>query len=155
MESTQLQKLETKVIMKASAEQFYDILCNKTHQIPSIFPDNLLSVQIHKGQWGTEGSIISWNYLHEGKVTEVKEMLEDIDKENNKISFKVMEGELLKHYKSFKIIIQATPKENGSIVHCVFQYQKQKHDIPDPHAILQITVEMSKKINEYLTHHHN
>ncbi|KAG2372481.1 MLP-like protein [Vigna angularis] len=148
----EVQKLETKVSMKASAEKFYDILCNKTHQLPTISSQNLLSVQIHKGQWGTQGSIISWNYLHEGKVSVVKEMLEDIDKEKKKISFRVIEEELLKHYKSFKIMIQVTPKEKGSTLHCVFEYQKQRHQIPDPHAILQITLQINNKINAYLTH---
>jgi len=64
MACSQIQKLESEVSMNASAEKFYDILCNKTHQLPKISPQNLLSVQIHKGQWGTQGSIISWNYLH-------------------------------------------------------------------------------------------
>ncbi|XP_022635973.1 MLP-like protein 43 [Vigna radiata var. radiata] len=147
MACCEVQKLETKVSMKASAEKFYDVLCNKTHQLPNISPQNLLSVQIHKGQWGTQGSIISWNYLHEGKVSVVKEILEDIDKEKKKISFRVIEGELLQHYKSFKIMIQVTPMEEGSTVHCVFEYQKQRHHIPDPHAIMQITLHINNTIN--------
>lgn len=64
MAYSQLQKLEANVSIKASAEQFYDVLCHKTHQIPKIFPEKALSVEILKGAWGTEGSIISWNYLY-------------------------------------------------------------------------------------------
>jgi len=98
--------------------------------------------------------VLYWR-TKEGKVSVVKEMVEDIDKEKKKISFRVIEGELLQHYKSFKIMIQLTPKQKGSTVHCVFEYQKQKDHIPDPHAILQITLDINNKINAYLTHNHN
>uniref|UniRef100_K7ME84 Bet v I/Major latex protein domain-containing protein n=1 Tax=Glycine max TaxID=3847 RepID=K7ME84_SOYBN len=152
MAYSQLQKLEANVSIKASAEQFYDVLCHKTHQIPKIFPEKALSVEILKGAWGTEGSIISWNYLY---VCVAKEVIEGIDKKNKKMSFKVIEGDVLGHYKSFKFIMQVTPKEKGSVVQCVVEYEKQKDHIPDPHTLLQSTVELCKKINAYLTQDNN
>jgi len=62
MACSQLQKIETKVHLKASAQQFYDVFCNRTHHIANISPKKIHSVQILKGEWGTERSIISWNY---------------------------------------------------------------------------------------------
>jgi len=55
--------METKVHIKASAEQFYDVFCNRPYRIANILPQIIQSVQIHKGEWGTQGSIISWNYI--------------------------------------------------------------------------------------------
>jgi len=64
MANSQIQKVEANVHIKASAEEFHDVLCNRTHHIANILPQKIKSVEIHKGEWGTEGSIISWNYLH-------------------------------------------------------------------------------------------
>ncbi|KAK7401200.1 hypothetical protein VNO78_12522 [Psophocarpus tetragonolobus] len=151
MAHSQLQMIEATVSIKASAEQVYDVICNKTHQIPKIFPEKALSVEILKGAWGTEGSVLFWNYLHEGKVCVAKEVIEGIDKKNNKIAFKVIEGDILGYYKSFKFVMQVIPKENRSMVHSVVEYEKLKDDIPDPHSLLQSTVDLTKKINAYLT----
>ncbi|KAK7334631.1 hypothetical protein VNO80_26391 [Phaseolus coccineus] len=152
---SQPQKIETKVHMKASAEQFYDVFCNRLHHIPNISPQQVQSVQIQKGEWGTEGSIISWNYIHDGNSCVAKEVVEGIDRENYKLSFKVLEGDLLGHYKSFKSNLQVTPKENGSVVMYTVEYEKQENHIPDPHTVLQVGVELIKNIDSYLTQEHN
>ncbi|KAG5117933.1 hypothetical protein JHK84_044046 [Glycine max] len=44
----QLQKVEADMHIKASAEQFYDVLCNRTHHVANIFPGKIQSVEIHK-----------------------------------------------------------------------------------------------------------
>lgn len=64
MAHSQIQKVEANVHIKASADQFHDVLSNRTHHIANIFPKVVKSVEIHKGEWGTEGSIISWSYSH-------------------------------------------------------------------------------------------
>ncbi|KAL2330798.1 hypothetical protein Fmac_018379 [Flemingia macrophylla] len=153
--ASQIPKVETNVHIEASADQFYDVFCNKTHLIANIFPEKIHSVEIHKGEWGTEGSIISWNYLHEGKPCVCTEVVEGIERENNKVNFKVIEGDLLEHYTSFKFILQVTPKEKGSIVHWVVEYEKAKDGIPEPHFMLQIVVEESQKLDAYLTKYYN
>ncbi|WVZ01280.1 hypothetical protein V8G54_027349 [Vigna mungo] len=216
MACCEVQKLETKVSMKACAEKFYDVLCNKTHQLPNISPQNLLSVQIHKGQWGTQGSIISWNYLHgkmansqvqkletnvylqeaaevvfdvfcnktysvakafptkiqsidinegewgtegsiiswkyvhDGKNCVAKEVIGDIDRENYKVSFKVIEGDLLQNYTSFKFVMQFIPKENGNVTKLVLEYEKQNYDTPDPLTMIQLANEVIEKVGAFL-----
>jgi len=64
MANSQILKVEASVHINASAEQFHDLYCNRTHHIANILPQIVKSVEIHKGEWGTEGSIICWNYLH-------------------------------------------------------------------------------------------
>jgi len=66
---------EIKVHIKASAEQFYDVLCNRTHHIATIAPEIIQSVQIHEGEWGSEGSIISWTYIHGMQTSTSKTLL--------------------------------------------------------------------------------
>jgi len=84
-----------------------------------------------------------------------KEVVEGIDKENGKVSFKVLEGDVLELYKSFKCNLQVTPKENGSVVQWALEFEKQENHIPDPHTLLQLGVEMSKNIDSYLTQENN
>jgi len=54
MAYSQVQKMETKIQMEASDEQFYDVFCNRPHHIANITPETVQSVQIHKGEWGSE-----------------------------------------------------------------------------------------------------
>ncbi|XP_014500391.1 MLP-like protein 28 [Vigna radiata var. radiata] len=151
MAHSQIQKVEANVHIKASADQFHDVLSNRTHHIANIFPKVVKSVEIHKGEWGTEGSIISWSYSHDGKICVAKEVVESIEKEKNKTVFKVIDGDLLKHYKNFKLIVQATPKEDGSVVNWVLEYEKQNSHTPDPYTLLELGIEMTKEIGAYLT----
>ena len=82
-------------------------------------------------------------------------MVEGLDMKYNKMTFKVIEGDLLGHYKSFKFLLQVTPKEKGSVVNWVLEYEKQNDNTPDPYTLLELTVEMSKEIGAYLSQDHN
>ncbi|KAL2330797.1 hypothetical protein Fmac_018378 [Flemingia macrophylla] len=68
MANSQLQKVETVVHIKASADKFYDLTCNSTHYIADIYPEKVLSIEIHE----------------EGKTCLAKEVVEGFDRENNK-----------------------------------------------------------------------
>nr|XP_007148876.1 hypothetical protein PHAVU_005G021700g [Phaseolus vulgaris]ESW20870.1 hypothetical protein PHAVU_005G021700g [Phaseolus vulgaris] len=124
--------IETKVHLKASAQQFYDVFCNRPHHIANILPKK-----------------------YNEKKYVAKEVVEGINKENCKLSFKVLEGDLLGLYKSFKTDFQVTPKGNGSVVQWTLVFEKQENHIPDPHTLLQLVVEMSKNIDSYLTQENN
>ncbi|KAK7323471.1 hypothetical protein VNO77_26945 [Canavalia gladiata] len=152
MAYSQLQKEETKVYINSSAEKFYDVFCNRPYHIPKLCNEKIQAVNIHKGEWGSEGSIISWNYINDGKAGVAKDVVEGIDKKNNKMSFKVIEGDLLgDFYKSFKFVLEVIPKGNGSEVHWVIEYEKQNENIPDPHTMSQLLFEITKNIDGYIT----
>ncbi|XP_020967082.1 LOW QUALITY PROTEIN: MLP-like protein 43 [Arachis ipaensis] len=152
MATSQVQKIETEFHIKADAKEFYDVFCNKTHHVAKVCPDKVqASVVIHEGGWGTERSIISWSYVHDGKACVSKEIIEDIDKEDNKMSFRVLEGDLLNHYKSFKFLLHAVPKKDGgSMVHWTMEYEKINDNTSDPHTLMQLLVDMSKQIEAHL-----
>ncbi|XP_028759007.1 MLP-like protein 43 [Neltuma alba] len=143
-------KLETDVHIKATAEQFHDVFCSRTHHIANVCPEKVQGVEIHEGEWGSQGSIIFWNYVHDGKKCVAKELVEHIDKENNKITFKVLEGDLMEDYKTFRITIQVFPQEKGSVVHWIMDYEKLKNHSPDPHSLLQLAIDVSKDIDAHL-----
>ena len=149
--SSDCAKVEADVEIKASAAKFHEMFTHKPHHISNASNRNIQGCDLHEGDWGTVGSVVSWNYFHDGKAKVAKELVEAIDAENNLITFKVIEGDLLEHYKSFKATIHATPKGEGCNVHWTMEYEKHHDDIEDPHTLLQCAVEVSKDIDAHLT----
>ena len=66
-----------------------------------------------------------------------KERIEEVDPETNLISFRVIEGDLMKEYKSFLATIQVAPKHGGtgSIVHWHFEYEKISEEVAHPQTL--------------------
>lgn len=81
----------------------------------------------------------------------VAEEVEAIDDEKNSTTFRVIEGNLMKLYKNFVFIVQATSKEGGgSIVHWTLQYEKLSEEVTEPYSLLQLGVHLSKDIDLHL-----
>ena len=82
-----------------------------------------------------------------------KEIVEAIDEEKNLITFKVIEGDLMEHYKSFKCTLQATPKSEGqgSVIHWTIEYEIKHHEeILEPHSMIEFVTELSKDLETHL-----
>ncbi|GKU98018.1 hypothetical protein SLEP1_g11075 [Rubroshorea leprosula] len=144
-------KVETDVELKASAEKFHEVFCGRPHHISNVSPDKIQGVELHDGEWGKEGSIICWSYVHDGEAKIAKEKVEAIDPKNNSITFRVIEGDLLKEYKSFIVKIDVTPKGEGSVAHWTLEYEKLKDDVPHPETLLGFCSEVSKELDNHLT----
>ncbi|GLT36903.1 hypothetical protein SLA2020_112500 [Shorea laevis] len=144
-------KLETDVELKASAQQFHEVLCSRPHHISNVSPSKIQGVQLHQGEWGKEGSVIIWNYVSDGKAKVLKEQVEKIDPVKNSVTYKVIEGDVLNEYKSFKITIQVTPKGTGSVSHWTYEYEKLHPGISHPEKFLQFATELSREIDSHLT----
>ncbi|KAL5553449.1 hypothetical protein UlMin_040850 [Ulmus minor] len=145
-------KLETNVEIKASAAKFHDIFMKRPHHISNVSSEKIQGCELHEGEWGTVGSVIYWNYYHDGKACVAKEVIEAVDEEKNLITFKVIEGDLMDHYESFKATLQATPKTEGegSVVHWFVEYKKKHGDIVDPHTLLEFLADLSKDLEKHL-----
>ncbi|KAL1209491.1 MLP-like protein 28 [Cardamine amara subsp. amara] len=150
--SSLVEKLKIEVEIEASAEKFHHMFATKPHHVSKATPGNIQSCDLHEGEWGQVGSIIFWNYVHDGVAKVLKERIEELEPEKNLITFRVLEGDLLKEYKSFLIRIQVTPKlgEPGSIVHWHVEYEKISDEVAHPETLLQFFVEISKEIDEHL-----
>ncbi|XP_024030707.1 MLP-like protein 43 [Morus notabilis] len=145
-------KLETDVEIKASPKKFHDIFKHRPHHISNHSSDKIHGCEIHEGEWGTVGSVIYWNYFHDGKPRVAKEIVEAIDDEKNLITFRVIEGDLMEHFKSLTVTMQANPKPEGegSIVHWTLEYEKHHNEIIDPHTLLQFGADVSKDLENHL-----
>lgn len=88
--------------------------------------------------------------MADGVPEVAKEIIEAIDDENNSTTFKVIEGHLLEKYKNFHLIVQATQKEEGSLVHWILKYEKVSEDIPEPKGMLKLAIDVTKDIDAHL-----
>ena len=86
----------------------------------------------------------------DGKDQVVKQVVESIDEENKAVTFKVIEGDLLKEYKSFKGIVQSIPKGEATWVHWTFEYEKLNKDIPHPFKLFEYTIHLSEELDDHL-----
>ncbi|KAK8627597.1 hypothetical protein V6N13_135205 [Hibiscus sabdariffa] len=123
-------KVEADVEIKASPEQFHDMLANKLHHVH-----------------------VPYQQRQDGKDKVAKEVVEAVDPDKNLIVFRIIDGDLMKEYKSFLLTLQAFPKSegSGSIVHWKMEYEKLHDGIDHPETLLQLGLEVSKDIDAHLT----
>ncbi|OMO99724.1 hypothetical protein COLO4_13121 [Corchorus olitorius] len=143
-------KLETDVEIKASAKDFHDMFWNKPHHISNACNDKIHGCDLHEGEFGKVGSVVVWHYTHARKVA--KEVVEAVDETKNAITYRVIEGDLMKEYKTFVVHIQATPKSNGNgcIIHWILEYEKLHEGVAHPETLLSFVADMSKDIDAHL-----
>ncbi|KAF2594788.1 hypothetical protein F2Q70_00045228 [Brassica cretica] len=135
-------KLEVDVDIKASAGKFHHMFAGRPHHVSKASPGNIRSCDLHEGEWGKV----------DGEAKVAKERIEAVESEKNLITFRVIEGDLLKEYKSFVITIQATPKQEGpgSTVHWHVEYEKIDERVAHPETFIEFCVQVSKEIDEHL-----
>ncbi|OMO99731.1 hypothetical protein COLO4_13128 [Corchorus olitorius] len=145
-------KIETDVEIKASAQQFHDMFWTRPHHVSNACDDKIHGCELLEGDWGNVGAIVLWHYTHDGERKVAKEVVEAVDEANNSITFRVLEGDLMKEYKTFVIHIQATPKSdgNGCIVHWIMEYERLHDDVDHPETLLEFAVDVSKDIDCHL-----
>ncbi|XP_010415780.1 PREDICTED: MLP-like protein 31 [Camelina sativa] len=146
-------KLETDMEIKNSAHKFYHMFAERPHHVSTASPGHIQNCELHEGEWGKVGAILFWDYIHEGVEKVAKERIVASEPEKNLMTLSIIEGDLMKEFKSFVITFQVTPKEGGpgSIVHWHIEYEKISEEIAHPETILQFHVDMAKGVDEYLS----
>uniref|UniRef100_A0A1J3CSY7 MLP-like protein 28 n=1 Tax=Noccaea caerulescens TaxID=107243 RepID=A0A1J3CSY7_NOCCA len=144
--------VETTVELKSSSEKFHDMLVGRPHNLSDASPSNLQGCELHEGEIGQVGAVLLWNYVHDGEAKVMKHRMESVEPEKNRVTYRVLEGDVMNEYKSFLITFQVTPKEGepGSIAHWHFEYEKINDEVAHPETLLQLAVEVSKEMDEHL-----
>ncbi|GAB2226668.1 hypothetical protein Droror1_Dr00022487 [Drosera rotundifolia] len=128
---------------------FHDMFSTKPHHISNVSPQHIQGCDLHEGEFGVPGSVVSWNYVVDGKANVVKEIVEAIDVENKSITFNVIEGDLTKEYKTFKVTIDIVPKGDTDVVKWTIDYEKLQESVPEPIKILELTINITKDIEAH------
>ncbi|CAK9154745.1 unnamed protein product [Ilex paraguariensis] len=142
-------KVEAEVEIKCDADEFFHSWGGKAHQLPNLCSEKLHNVEVHEGDWKTEGSAKLWTYVHEGKVETLKERLK-IDEENKHLTADVIEGDPMKLYKIYKVSLQIITKGQSSFAKWSIDYEKINEDVPAPTAYLDWIVNSSKLVDKSL-----
>ncbi|GAB4828755.1 hypothetical protein Ancab_040611 [Ancistrocladus abbreviatus] len=146
-------KLKGKLIaefeLRSSGDLFHEMFSSKPHHVKHISPHHIQGCDLHEGQFGTQGSVISWNYAIDGKPCVAKEIVEVIDVENKTITFSVIEGDLTKEYKAFKLTIDIKPEGDTNLVKWTLDYEKLHGGIGEPIKILELAINITKDIEAH------
>ncbi|CAL5399991.1 unnamed protein product [Camellia sinensis] len=62
-------KLVRQVEIKSDGDAFHELFRDKPHHVSTMSPGNIHGVDLHEGDWGHVGSVISWNYTHDTNHT--------------------------------------------------------------------------------------
>ncbi|KAL2560285.1 hypothetical protein AAZV13_20G015000 [Glycine max] len=132
---SQPDSLVAEIEVKTSADHFYDTLKGKKqHRIHDVAPHHIHKVEVHEGD----------------TVETLKERV-DFDDENKKITYTILEGVMLKYYKSYKVIVHVLPKgDEHSLVKWTFLYEKVDHTAPEPTKYKDLVVKLTKNVEAHL-----
>ncbi|KAH7526831.1 hypothetical protein JRO89_XSUnG0047100 [Xanthoceras sorbifolium] len=161
-------RLEADIEIKAPAEKYYNIFKAQCHHVPNIASTNVQGVDLHEGDWETHGSVKLWKYT----IVEIKSPADKFYKvfsceadsipnlsSDNLHAVELHEGDwdahgagdLMKHFKSYKVIIHVVPKSSeGSLVRWIWEYEKLQEDGPTPSKYVDAVTKLTKNIDANL-----
>ncbi|CAI9785470.1 unnamed protein product [Fraxinus pennsylvanica] len=142
-------KLTAQIEMRAGGDVFHDLFRYTPHQIPKISPTTIQGCDLHEGEWGTVGSVYFWNYTHDGKPQVAKEVIEAIDEAKRSVTFKLIEGDLLKVLKAFKVSFHVETDGDIDLITWTLEYEKLNDDVEDPITLLGFCIKLAKDIESH------
>ncbi|KAG5607539.1 hypothetical protein H5410_029031 [Solanum commersonii] len=140
-------KLVAHVEVKCGGELFHDHFNSKPHHSPNI-SDKINHFEVNEGELGTVGTLVEWRFNYDGEERVAKQVIDHIDEEKKRITFKFIDGFFMELYKTLSTTLDA--EENW--ISWTFEYEKQNEDIPEPLILLGIGIDLIKDID---SHHHN
>ncbi|CAH9073948.1 unnamed protein product [Cuscuta epithymum] len=144
-------KIEVDVEVNVGAEKLWSSLKDSINVFPKAFPEQYKSIEVVEGDGVSVGSVRLVTFA-EGTplVTFSKEKIESVDEEKKSLSYNVIEGDILKYYKSFKANVGVTPQGDGSLVKWCCEFEKASDEVPEPSLIKDAAVKTFKGLEVYL-----
>ncbi|XP_052206234.1 kirola-like [Diospyros lotus] len=142
-------KMARQVAIKSGGDVFHEIFRDRPHHISNMAPAHIQGCALHEGEWGKVGSIIFWNYTHDGKGKVVKNVIEAVDEANKSVTFKVIEGDLMQLYKSFSATVHVDTSGVDNLVTWTFQYEKLNDGVEDPNTLMDFCINVTKDIEAH------
>ncbi|KAJ0038495.1 hypothetical protein Pint_23050 [Pistacia integerrima] len=144
-------KLDVEIEVKSSADKFWGAIRDSTSLFPKAFSHDYKSIEVLEGDGKAPGSVRRITYAEGSPIVKVStEKIEAVDDVKKEVSYRVIDGDLLKYYKVFKGIVAVSPKGDGSLVKWSCEYEKASNEIPDPSVIKEFAVKNFKEVDEYI-----
>ncbi|TQD72016.1 hypothetical protein C1H46_042444 [Malus baccata] len=155
----QIAKIDAQAEIKSSPDKFHGFFKNNITSFPQMFPQIFKSVEVVGGDSEpTCSSLIlvrvsSMRFEsqpREGPVT-AKIKIPAVDDEITSINFVVLDGDVLKLYKTFKAKLEISKAGNGgSTVKWTLEVEKANANAPEPKLYADHAIKVSKGIDAYL-----
>ncbi|XP_004297655.1 PREDICTED: MLP-like protein 423 [Fragaria vesca subsp. vesca] len=150
-------KLHVEVEVKSPADKFWVSIRDSTEVFPKAFPHDYKSIDVLEGDGKAVGSVRLITYSEGSPIVKVsKETIDMVDETNKAVAYQVIDGDLLKYYKSFKCILTVIPKGaegEGSLVKWSCEYEKAHEQVPEPSIIKDFAVKNFKELDDYVLAH--
>ncbi|KAF8095737.1 hypothetical protein N665_0323s0005 [Sinapis alba] len=145
-------EVEANVEIKAPAMKFYHMFSVRPQDVSKASPENIQGASVQEGEMGRVGTHVTSNYVLDGKPKVAKDRIEAVEPKKNMIKYRVIEGDLMKEFKSFLFTVQVTPKQGGrgSVVKWNMSYEKIDENVAHPESLLHLCVNMIKDIDKML-----
>ncbi|KAL4563612.1 hypothetical protein LXL04_027657 [Taraxacum kok-saghyz] len=141
-------KRVAKVKIESDSHLFLELWKSKQHEVSSMSPTTYRNCQRHEDTVETVGCLHSWNYCLDGKESFAKTII--IDEDENSITYKILEGDLMELYKTFVVNIHVETQGSQNLVTWTIEYEKLNSTVPDPNTVVDFYTKATKDIE---THH--
>ncbi|PWA90187.1 Bet v I domain-containing protein [Artemisia annua] len=131
-------QLVKKVDISCRGHLVHEIYKHKPNDVSILAPDKVQGCDLISGEWGVPGSVILWRFMHDGEPHTMKEIIEEVDDENHKIVFKVIEADLLEHYKAFTITFHIEEMGDKQFIVWTIDFEKVDASKPDPTIFMDL-----------------
>ncbi|XP_024994436.1 kirola-like [Cynara cardunculus var. scolymus] len=140
-------KVVREVDINCGGNFLHQFFSHKPHEMAIIAPDTVHRVDLVSGRWGAPGSVISCHFIHDEKINSVKDFIK-VDDE--KIVFKVIEGDVLQVYNALSFSIHMEEAEDKQSGVWSVNFEKANASIPDPTPYLDLLCGFTKDMNAYI-----
>ncbi|CAI8607062.1 unnamed protein product [Vicia faba] len=144
-------KLINELGIKTSAEKFYKLLATEFHEV-QVHCERIHHAKLHEGEdWHDTDTVKHWTYVIGGEVHTCYESIEEVDEQNKKIIWKIFGGDIDKHYKAFRLILEVSDKADGTaVVKWTIEYEKINEDIDPPYGYMDYFGKNTRDIDAHL-----
>ncbi|KAL3501890.1 hypothetical protein ACH5RR_036339 [Cinchona calisaya] len=142
-------KLVAEIELKSDGDEYFHSFGGKAHQLPDLVNHQINSIDVHEGDWKTEGSLKLWTYVIDGKVEVFQERLK-IDEETKTINAVAVDGDCMKHYKNYVVTLQVISRDGSSFAKFSIEYEKLNENEPTPTKYLEWLVHTGKDVDASL-----
>ncbi|KAK7362541.1 hypothetical protein VNO77_04657 [Canavalia gladiata] len=129
--------------VKASVNDFYESLKGKKqHRVHDVASDHIHKVDVHEGEWEKSGTVKEITFTVEIIFARLR---------NKEITYFILEGDMLKYYKSYKVVLHVLPKGGEhNLVKWTLSYEKVDDSAPEPTKYRDLLVKLTYKIDAHL-----
>ncbi|XP_075515997.1 MLP-like protein 423 [Primulina tabacum] len=136
--------------LKSKPQKIWECINDFTNLFPKIFPQVFESVVALEGDGNSPGSVRKITYAQGVPLTPITQKIESVDEENKKMTYSVVDGDILKLYKSFRATLAVSAKGDGTLVIYSGEYEKRNEQVQDPDEFTGIIIKALHRLDDYL-----